>query len=615
MALTLRLVKGKALTYAELDNNFSGLASSILAVPGQNYLYNGNFDAVLNAGPVLLLNNGNAPTAFDAWTIFQNTAATGFVSQVPSGLQGAVKAMKLGRPNGDVSGNALVAITAVKTVDSIPLQGQTVTISFWAKAGANFSGPNINVALMTGTGTDELPGNISGWAGAAFSLNTTQIISTAWTRYQYTGVIPVNATEVGFRTFYSPTGTAGADDNLYLTEVQLEIGVVATTFDKVPYNQQIGNIRIVAPQEDYFGNFGPVDPFYQSQLLPYRGNLIMINGKLEVVPWGALSSSGGVVGDYTNCSVDRSLGSTLAVGTVYRAYAYMLNGVMTLDYSTISQTLDTTTGIYVKSGDPAMTLVGLFCTDPLKTIRTFGAIVGGAAYVNGTYQQVPLTGGTGTRAKATVVVSGGAVVSVTLSGAQNSFGGLGYTAGDVLSASNANLGGAGAGFTVTLATVAPCTRGGAAAQTITTWNNRAHYYITTSGSINSSAANGVWVEGTNSTNRLEWVQWGFDLPGGPNLYANYGSSVASDSIATGIGVIFTGTTIGAASGSLALPSGFTGQAQCPSTLIPSISLSAVYQNSGGEGYYAASFLAERVAGAGTIQTQSGSVLFLDHNTV
>jgi hypothetical protein len=73
-----------------------------------------------------------------------------------------------------------------------------------------------------------------------------------------------------------------------------------------------------------------------------------------------------------------------------------------------------------------------------------GAITPGAGYATpGTYTAVPLTGGTGTLAKATIVVAGGVVTSVLITTA-----GSGYLVGDVLSASNANLGGSGAGFSI-----------------------------------------------------------------------------------------------------------------------------------------------------------------------
>lgn len=80
-------------------------------------------------------------------------------------------------------------------------------------------------------------------------------------------------------------------------------------------------------------------------------------------------------------------------------------------------------------------------------ILTLGTVTGGTLYTNGTYTNVPLTGGTGTGAKATIVVSGGSVTTVTITTAGNY-----YLAGDVLSATAASIGGTGSGFSVPVAT-------------------------------------------------------------------------------------------------------------------------------------------------------------------
>ena len=78
-----------------------------------------------------------------------------------------------------------------------------------------------------------------------------------------------------------------------------------------------------------------------------------------------------------------------------------------------------------------------------SAIQTLGAVTGGSGYTNGTYTNVPLTGGSGANATATVVVSGGAVTTVTIT-----LRGAGYVIGNTLSASNTNLGGTGAGFSI-----------------------------------------------------------------------------------------------------------------------------------------------------------------------
>jgi hypothetical protein len=84
-----------------------------------------------------------------------------------------------------------------------------------------------------------------------------------------------------------------------------------------------------------------------------------------------------------------------------------------------------------------------------SVISALGTITGGSGYGNGTYTNVPLTGGSGTGAVATsIVVSVGTVTSVTI--ATNGTG-IGYAYGDTLSASNANLGGTGSGFSIPVA--------------------------------------------------------------------------------------------------------------------------------------------------------------------
>jgi len=79
-----------------------------------------------------------------------------------------------------------------------------------------------------------------------------------------------------------------------------------------------------------------------------------------------------------------------------------------------------------------------------RPVATFGTVTAGSGYTNGTYYNVTLTGGSGTGATATIVVSGGGVTSVALTN-----GGASYVVGDVLSASVVG----GSGFSIPVAAV------------------------------------------------------------------------------------------------------------------------------------------------------------------
>jgi hypothetical protein len=83
----------------------------------------------------------------------------------------------------------------------------------------------------------------------------------------------------------------------------------------------------------------------------------------------------------------------------------------------------------------------------IATISTFFG--SGSGYVPGYYQNVPLSGGSGSGATANITVSStGVVTAATLA-----FGGNFYIAGDTLTTSNAYLGGSGTGFSISVATV------------------------------------------------------------------------------------------------------------------------------------------------------------------
>lgn len=219
----------------------AGLSSGAQFNGFKNRIINGAMVIAQRATSAALpINDSSTYTTLDRFCSYGNTGQTGTSSRVTSDLAGFPYALKLQRTQGITSTSNIQFGQAIETLNSIDLAGQNVTFSFYAKAGANFSasGSNVFVQLATGTGTDQSFSNMTGglWTGQNNLLSfVTQSITTTWTRYTWTVSVPSTATQMGFQVIWAPTGTAGADDALYITGVQLEKGSTATSFDYRPY--------------------------------------------------------------------------------------------------------------------------------------------------------------------------------------------------------------------------------------------------------------------------------------------------------------------------------------------------------------------------------------------
>lgn len=82
------------------------------------------------------------------------------------------------------------------------------------------------------------------------------------------------------------------------------------------------------------------------------------------------------------------------------------------------------------------------------TILTFSSLIGGTGYVDGTYTNIFLAGGSGKGMQVNITVAGGIVTVCTLVN-----GGTGYLTTDTLLVSNTLLGGTGSDFSIRVATI------------------------------------------------------------------------------------------------------------------------------------------------------------------
>jgi hypothetical protein len=152
--------------------------------------------------------------------------ATGDTTNLPN-IQYCVR---LARDNGNTSTAAWQFFNPWETVNSIPLAGKTVTVSFYARKGANYSATSsfLRILLNSGTGTDQNP--ISGYTGAVDIIDQNATLTTTWQRFSYSASVPSTVTELATNFYWAPTGTAGAADYVEITGVQLEIAGSASAY-------------------------------------------------------------------------------------------------------------------------------------------------------------------------------------------------------------------------------------------------------------------------------------------------------------------------------------------------------------------------------------------------
>jgi hypothetical protein len=169
----------------------------------------------------------------DRWNGFRSTTGATVSRQVTNdttNLPFIQYCARVQRDSGNTAVNAIILSNNFETINSIPYAGKTVTLSFYARAGANFSATSslLSAQLITGTGTDQ--NWITGYTGQAVPINQNVTLTTTWQRFSVTATIATTATEMAIDFNYAPTGTAGANDWFEVTGVQLEVGSVATPF-------------------------------------------------------------------------------------------------------------------------------------------------------------------------------------------------------------------------------------------------------------------------------------------------------------------------------------------------------------------------------------------------
>ena len=211
-------------------------------IPGRNLLHNGAMQ-VAQRGASFAGTAGIVYTA-DRWFTYRAGGATGHtVTWAASGLAKIQYCARVQRDSGNASTAGVLLEQDIETVNSIPVQGDTVTLSFWARKGATYSAASgaMDVLVQSGTGTDQRIQ--SGFAGAASVVSTAVTLTADWQRFTVTGSVPASSTQLGVRFGFTPVGTASTGDYFEVTGVQLETGSAATGFEFKGCEQELAECQ------------------------------------------------------------------------------------------------------------------------------------------------------------------------------------------------------------------------------------------------------------------------------------------------------------------------------------------------------------------------------------
>jgi hypothetical protein len=220
----------------DLAGTLNSVTTSTLSVSaGKNAVINGGMDIWQRGTSISVAASTVAYTA-DRLSISTAASQASTVSRQATNdttnLPNIQYCARIQRNSGQTGTGTTYVGNSIETANSIPFIGKAVTVSFYARKGADYSAASnaLNLYLWNGTGTDQ---NVNtGYTGGNVVASVTATLTTTWQRFTFTGTVPTNSTELALQFQNTPVGTAGTNDYYEITGVQIELGSAVTTFSR-----------------------------------------------------------------------------------------------------------------------------------------------------------------------------------------------------------------------------------------------------------------------------------------------------------------------------------------------------------------------------------------------
>lgn len=179
---------------------------------------------------------------------------------------GIKASLTLQRIQGNAGTDAINCMQVIEPLNFYHMAGKPIVFSLKIRKGTDFSasGSLAKLRLIFGTttvsaGESALLASNGGWAGySTLTQDATISSSSEFNRYFITAVVPTNATQCAMQVSYVPSGVAGANDKLEITEFQLENELAPTLFETESIAQSLIRSQRYYETFGFFVSFGAV---------------------------------------------------------------------------------------------------------------------------------------------------------------------------------------------------------------------------------------------------------------------------------------------------------------------------------------------------------------------
>jgi len=215
----------------------------------RNRLINGNFNVAQRGTSFTSGANNDDTYNLDRWYVLSDGNDAVDITQATDVPTGAKYSIGLDVETANKKFGIAQIIENLNCFDAI---GGTVTLSFQAKVSSTTKLDNVKCAIVAWSGTTDSATSdiISAWgsegtnptliADATYENSPANLnVTTSWATYTVSAAVDTASTKNIIVFIWSDVTDTTAGDFLYITNVQLEVGSVATPFERRDYGREL----------------------------------------------------------------------------------------------------------------------------------------------------------------------------------------------------------------------------------------------------------------------------------------------------------------------------------------------------------------------------------------